>query len=142
MPTYDYDLISIGSGPAGQRAAVQAAKFGKRVAVVEKRRYVGGVSVDTGTIPSKTLREAVIAYTGYGHRFIPQLVDDLASEEDHRWSARHRGPNSDRAVVRAWSPRQSRVFQHSACTSPTLSKLLCTVSVCICWRYNNQTRVR
>jgi NAD(P) transhydrogenase len=71
MPTYDYDLISIGSGPAGQRAAVQAAKFGRRVAVVEKQRYVGGVSVDTGTIPSKTFREAVISYTGYGHRFIP-----------------------------------------------------------------------
>lgn len=71
MSIYDYDLISIGSGPAGQRAAVQAAKFGKRVAVVEKRRYVGGVSVDSGTIPSKTFREAVIAYTGYGHRFIP-----------------------------------------------------------------------
>ncbi len=71
MATYDYNLICIGSGPAGQRAAVQAAKFGKRVAVVEKHRYVGGVSVDTGTIPSKTFREAVISYTGYGHRFIP-----------------------------------------------------------------------
>jgi NAD(P) transhydrogenase len=71
MPPYDYDLICIGSGPAGQRAAVQAAKFGKRVAVIEKQRYVGGVSVDTGTIPSKTFREAVISYTGYGHRFLP-----------------------------------------------------------------------
>ena len=71
MPTYDYDLICIGSGPAGQRAAVQAAKSGKRVAIVEKQRFAGGVSVDTGTIPSKTLREAVISYTGYGHRFIP-----------------------------------------------------------------------
>jgi NAD(P) transhydrogenase len=62
--TYDYDLVCLGSGPAGQRAAVQAAKLGKRVAVVEKRRCVGGVCLDTGTIPSKTLREAVITYSG------------------------------------------------------------------------------
>lgn len=54
------DLLSIGSGPAGQRAAVQAAKLGRRVALVEKRRCVGGVCVETGTIPSKTFREAVI----------------------------------------------------------------------------------
>ena len=57
--SYDYDLVCIGSGPAGQRAAVQAAKLGHRAAVVEKRRAVGGVCIDTGTIPSKTLREAV-----------------------------------------------------------------------------------
>lgn len=63
---YDFDLICIGSGPAGQRAAVQAAKLGKRAAVVEKRRGVGGVCVDTGTIPSKTLREAVLYFSGLG----------------------------------------------------------------------------
>ena len=61
--SYDYDLLCIGSGPAGQRAAVQAAKLGKRVAVVEKRRSVGGGCVETGTIPSKTLREAVISHS-------------------------------------------------------------------------------
>ena len=58
---YDYDLICIGSGPAGQRAAVQAAKLGKKVAVIEKKNTVGGVCVDTGTIPSKTFREAVLS---------------------------------------------------------------------------------
>src|SRR5262245_30185528 len=58
----DYDLICIGSGPAGQRAAVQAAKLGKRVAVLEKRRCLGGVCIETGTIPSKTFREAVRAF--------------------------------------------------------------------------------
>ena len=58
---YDFDLVAIGSGPAGQRAAVQAAKLGKRVAIVEKNRSVGGVCVETGTIPSKTFREAVWA---------------------------------------------------------------------------------
>src|SRR5712671_2820382 len=63
---YDFDLICIGSGPAGQRAAVQAAKLGKRAAVIEKRREVGGVCIETGTIPSKTLREAVLYFSGLG----------------------------------------------------------------------------
>ena len=62
--TYDFDLVCIGSGPAGQRAAVQAAKLGQRAAVIEKRRCVGGVCIDTGTIPSKTLREAVMVFSG------------------------------------------------------------------------------
>jgi NAD(P) transhydrogenase len=63
-----YDLIVIGSGPAGRRAAVQAAKFNKRVLVVEKGRRVGGVSVHTGTIPSKTLRETVLNLSGWRER--------------------------------------------------------------------------
>jgi NAD(P) transhydrogenase len=63
-PAYDFDLICIGSGPAGQRAAVQASKLGRRAAVVEKRRCVGGACIDTGTIPSKTLREAVVTFSG------------------------------------------------------------------------------
>jgi NAD(P) transhydrogenase len=61
--SYDFDLLCLGSGPAGQRAAVQAAKLGFRAAVVEKGRVVGGVCVDTGTIPSKTFREAVLSFT-------------------------------------------------------------------------------
>jgi NAD(P) transhydrogenase len=76
--TYDFDLVCIGSGPAGQRAAVQAAKLGKRAAVVEKSRCVGGICLDTGTIPSKTLREAVISYTtiaGKGERLPWARVD-------------------------------------------------------------------
>src|SRR5437899_4348172 len=64
MSAYDFDLVCIGSGPAGQRAAVEAAKLGKRAAVIEKRRGVGGVCIDTGTIPSKTLREAVLTFSG------------------------------------------------------------------------------
>jgi NAD(P) transhydrogenase len=70
MSTVQYDLIVIGSGPAGQRAAVAAAKAGKRVAVVEARTVVGGVSVNTGTIPSKTMREAVLHLSGYNYRAI------------------------------------------------------------------------
>ena len=53
-----YDLLVIGTGPAGQKAAIQAAKLGKKVGIVERKRVVGGVCTNTGTIPSKSLREA------------------------------------------------------------------------------------
>src|ERR1035438_6233869 len=65
-----YDLIVIGSGPAGQRAAIQASKAGKRVALVEGREVLGGVCVNTGTIPSKTMREAVLHFSGYRYHQI------------------------------------------------------------------------
>ncbi|WP_448950904.1 Si-specific NAD(P)(+) transhydrogenase [Labrys neptuniae] len=65
---YDYDMLVIGSGPSGRRAAVQSAKLGKSVLVVEKGRRVGGVSVHTGTIPSKTLRETVLNLSGWRER--------------------------------------------------------------------------
>lgn len=65
-----YDLAVIGSGPAGQRAAVQAVKLGKRAVLIEKRQVIGGVCINTGTIPSKTLREAVLYLTGYGQHAI------------------------------------------------------------------------
>ena len=70
MSAVKYDLIVIGSGPSGQRAAVAAAKMNKRVAVVESRSVVGGVCVNTGTIPSKTMREAVLHLSGYNYRSI------------------------------------------------------------------------
>ena len=63
-----YDLVVIGSGPSGRRAAVQAAKLGRSVLVVENRLRVGGVSVHTGTIPSKTLRETVLNLSGWRER--------------------------------------------------------------------------
>jgi NAD(P) transhydrogenase len=67
---YDYDLLVIGSGPAGHRAAIQGAKLDKRVAIVEKRAVVGGVCINSGTIPSKTLREAALRLSGYRERGI------------------------------------------------------------------------
>ena len=67
---YDYDLIVIGSGPSGQRAAIQAAKLGKQVAIIERCRTIGGVCVNTGTIPSKTFREAVLHLSGFRERGI------------------------------------------------------------------------
>ncbi len=65
-----FDLIVIGSGPAGQRAAIQAAKCGKHVVVVEQREIVGGTCINTGTIPSKTMREAVLHLSGFQYQGI------------------------------------------------------------------------
>jgi len=81
----EYDLIVVGSGPAGRRAAIQAAKFGRNALVVEKGRRVGGVSVHTGTIPSKTLRETVLNLSGwrergfYGRAY--RVKQDISSED-------------------------------------------------------------
>ena len=80
-----FDLIVIGSGPAGQRGAIQAAKFGKRVAIIDRRESVGGVCLHTGTIPSKTLREAVLYLSGWGERGLYgqdyRLKRDLTMED-------------------------------------------------------------
>ncbi len=81
----EFDLVVIGSGPAGQKAAISAAKRRKRVAVVDRLTMVGGVCVHTGTIPSKALREAIIHLTSfvqrtaYGHNFAQRVsIKDLA----------------------------------------------------------------
>ncbi|MCA9299884.1 MAG: FAD-dependent oxidoreductase, partial [Phycisphaerales bacterium] len=63
----EFDLCVIGSGPAGQKAAIQAAKLGRSVCVVERGKTLGGVAINTGTIPSKALREAIINVTGGAH---------------------------------------------------------------------------
>lgn len=65
---YHYDLVVVGSGPAGRRGAIQAAKLGKKVMVIEQGKRVGGVSVHTGTIPSKTLRETALNLSGWRER--------------------------------------------------------------------------
>jgi len=70
MSAVKFDLIVIGSGPSGQRAAVAASKMKKRVAVVEGRSVVGGVCINTGTIPSKTMREAVLHLSGYNYKSV------------------------------------------------------------------------
>ncbi|WP_433517031.1 Si-specific NAD(P)(+) transhydrogenase [Nonomuraea sp. CA-143628] len=68
MAPFDFDVVVLGTGPGGQKAAIAAAKLGKRVAVVEKMHMLGGVCINTGTIPSKTLREAVLYLTGLNQR--------------------------------------------------------------------------
>jgi NAD(P) transhydrogenase len=95
---YDFDLLCLGSGPAGQKAAVQAAKLGRRAAVVEKRRIVGGVCVDTGTIPSKTFREAVLAF--------------LHEEDSVSGNQRHHP--TKRPTAQALLSRVESVIQHEA----------------------------
>jgi NAD(P) transhydrogenase len=65
-----YDLVVIGSGPAGQRAAIQGAKTNKRVALIERKEIIGGACINTGTIPSKTMREAVLHFSGYNYQNI------------------------------------------------------------------------
>ena len=65
---FDYDLIVIGVGPAGEKAAVQAAYFGKRVLAIERAAEPGGAGTHTGTIPSKTLRETAMYLSGYRSR--------------------------------------------------------------------------
>lgn len=92
MAGRDYDLVVIGSGPAGHSAAIQATKVGKRVAMIEREGVVGGATVNTGTIPSKTLREAVMHLSGYNQRGIygqdyrvkkKIVMDDLLHRTDH-----------------------------------------------------------
>src|SRR5215472_15140770 len=85
MEQNHYDLVVIGSGPAGQKAAICAAKLRKKVAIVERTRTVGGVCVHTGTIPSKTLREAVLYLSGlrqrsfYGRGYV--VKDNIAMQD-------------------------------------------------------------
>lgn len=87
-----YDLLVIGTGPAGQKAAVQAAKLGKKVGIIERKEVVGGVSTNTGTIPSKALREAVLYLAGFRQRTLygaeyrlkkTITIEDLAFRANH-----------------------------------------------------------
>ena len=70
---YEYDLIVVGSGPAGEKAAIQAAKLDKRVAVIERGPLLGGACTHTATLPSKTLREAVLFIAGLEQRSFPGI---------------------------------------------------------------------
>ena len=82
-----FDIIVIGSGPAGQRAAIQGAKCGRRVAVIEQREIVGGACVNTGTIPSKTMREAVMHLSGFQYRASTALIIPSRKRSPWRTSA-------------------------------------------------------
>jgi NAD(P) transhydrogenase len=89
---YDFDVLVIGSGPGGQKAAIAAAKLGRNVGIVERHNMIGGVCLNTGTIPSKTLREAVLYLTGldqremYGQSYRVKddiTIADLAARTHH-----------------------------------------------------------
>lgn len=87
-----YDLLVIGTGPAGQKAAIQAAKLNKKVGIIERKMVLGGVCINTGTIPSKSLREAVLYLSGFrqrniyggGYRLKKTItIEDLAFRANH-----------------------------------------------------------
>jgi NAD(P) transhydrogenase len=89
---YDFDVLVIGSGPGGQKAAIAAAKLDRRVGIIERKDMIGGVCLNTGTIPSKTLREAILYLTGldqremYGQSYRVKdeiTVADLAARTSH-----------------------------------------------------------
>jgi NAD(P) transhydrogenase len=89
---YDYDLLVLGSGPSGQKAAIAASKLGRRAGIIDRRDMIGGVCINTGTVPSKTLREAVLYLTGlsqrdlYGSSYRVKeeiTVSDLAARTQH-----------------------------------------------------------
>jgi NAD(P) transhydrogenase len=93
--SYDYDFLCIGSGPAGQRAAVQAAKLGKHVAIIEIEVEVGGVCVHKGTIPSKTFREAVLSLNNE-----ITTIKDSPVEKNRRSTDRRRQPTAEKLFSR------------------------------------------
>jgi NAD(P) transhydrogenase len=96
-----YDLLVIGTGPAGQKAAIQAAKLGKKVGIVERKDVVGGVCINTGTIPSKSLREAVLYLSGFRQRNLygtGYRVKETITIEDLAFRANHVIKNEIRIV--------------------------------------------
>lgn len=98
----EFDLVVVGSGPAGQKAAIQAAKLGKKVALVERHASLGGACVNTGTIPSKTIREAILYLTGLNQRAIygqSYRLKESVSIEDISVRTRH-VVEAERQVIR------------------------------------------
>ena len=98
----EFDLVVVGSGPAGQKAAIQAAKLGKSVALVERHVSLGGACVNTGTIPSKTIREAILYLTGLNQRAIygqSYRLKESVSIEDIAVRTRH-VVEAEREVIR------------------------------------------
>ncbi len=98
----EFDLVVVGSGPAGQKAAIQAAKLGKTVALVERHTSLGGACVNTGTIPSKTIREAILYLTGLNQRAIygqSYRLKETVSIDDISVRTRH-VVEAERQVIR------------------------------------------
>src|SRR5579864_4276842 len=129
MSPEKYDLIVIGSGPAGEKGAAQAAYFGKRVALVEKEPVLGGAAANTGTIPSKTLRETALYLSGFRNRELfgldlrvkPQLTvpDLMARERFIKESERARiQENLSRHHVTLYSGTASFVDPHTIAVKP------------------------
>src|SRR5215218_3619513 len=80
MAQHDYDVVIIGSGPAGERGAITAALMGKRVAMVERQPRIGGACLNTGTLPSKTLRESALFFSGLKQRGLYDVTPIIPGE--------------------------------------------------------------
>ena len=143
----DFDLLCIGSGPAGQRAAVQAAKLGKRVGLIEREFDVGGVCLDTGTIPSKTFREAVLSLTAGSNPFhacrkndkqrpkptakeLFSRVDDLIGREIHVQEDQYLGKHQARQyrTLRGVMVNGEMKWKETAITRMRLKSFIARVS--------------
>ena len=105
-----YDLVVIGSGPAGEKGAAQAAYFGKRVALVEREPVLGGACVNTGTIPSKTLRESALHLSGFDQRGYRHAVDVSVKSELSVRAFMHR---KDVVVEKEWERIDTNLLRHN-----------------------------
>ena len=130
MEPKHYDLVIIGSGPAGEKGATQAAYFGKTVALIEKEPWLGGASANTGTLPSKTLRETALFLSGFQNRALYGLQFTLKQQVNVRdFMARERyicdterariQANLKRHRVRVYSGMASFVDPHTVAIKPT-----------------------
>ena len=124
------DLVVIGSGPAGEKGAAQAAYFGKSVALIEKEPWLGGASANTGTLPSKTLRETALFLSGFRNRDLSGLKFTLKQQVNVRdFMAREQyvcdterariQANLERHKVRVYSGMASFVDPHTVAVKPT-----------------------
>ena len=105
-----YDLVVIGSGPAGEKGAAQAAYFGKRVALVEREPVLGGACVNTGTIPSKTLRESALHLSGFDQRGYRHAVDVSVKSELSVRAFMHR---KDLVIEKEWERIDTNLLRHN-----------------------------
>ncbi|WP_435017368.1 Si-specific NAD(P)(+) transhydrogenase [Tundrisphaera sp. TA3] len=130
MEPKSYDLVIIGSGPAGEKGATQAAYFGKSVALIEKEPYLGGASANTGTLPSKTLRETALFLSGFRNRALYGLSFEMKQQVNVRdFMARERyicdterariQANLKRHRVRVYSGKASFVDPHTLAIKPS-----------------------
>jgi len=118
MPsTNTYDLIVIGTGPAGEKAAVKAAYFGKKVAIIEKEKCYGGAGINTGTIPSKTLKESALYYSGkydtgiYGH---DRVLDGQTTIQDFLFRKNYVIESLEQEVLKNLERHDVKLFHGSA----------------------------
>src|SRR5437867_2482373 len=130
MNVEKYDLVVLGSGPAGEKGAAQAAYFKKKVALVEKEPVLGGTAANTGTLPSKTLRETAVFLSGFRHRQLDGLdcrglkkkatIRDFMTREElvvQQERARIRA-NLDRHQVTLYDGEASFVDPHTVAVHP------------------------